>query len=179
MQLQGRPRWEAWLRLCLRKKTTRHGSLRASLIPCRLRRQVLLALDPVERRPPRDASPPFLPAIRASSLVNSCAVPFWWAARPPLAAIARCAWGSIAANPRGVLRLTPPRASTPPSLRLPPIEPFPPFSELLFPKPTPAPLLRPLRSSILSPGLVASSAIIHLLPRFYEFERREHPTSIV
>jgi hypothetical protein len=38
----------------------------------------------------------------------------------------------------------------------------------LLPPPTPAPL-RPLRSSILSSWLVASSAIIHLLPQF-QFE---------
>jgi AraC-like DNA-binding protein len=32
-------------------------------------------------------SPPFWPARRASSESNSCAVPFWWAAWPPLLAI--------------------------------------------------------------------------------------------
>jgi hypothetical protein len=124
-------------------------------LPSGLVGQLLLSLASLDRRPPRDASPPFLPAILASSLVNSCAVPFWWAARPPFAAIARCAWGSIAANPRGVLRLTPPvlRVSAP----LSPLVP-------LLPPPTP--LLRTLRSSILSPLLSAWSAIIHLLPRY-------------
>ena len=121
--------------------------------------QVLFSPSPLDRRPPRDASPPFLPAILASSLVNSCAVPFWWAARPPFAAIARCARGSIAANPRGVLRLTPPvlRESAP-------LSPLVPFIVPLLPPPTPLP--RPLRSSILSPWLSAWSAIINLLPRF-------------
>ena len=106
----------------------------------------------VDLRPPRDASPPFLPATRASSLVNSCAVPFWCAARPPLAAIARCACGSIAANPRGVLRLTVLvfRESPPLSFRFPLIPP---------PLPPPTPLV-PLRSSILSPWLLGWSAII-------------------
>src|SRR6267378_8600745 len=117
--------------------------------------QLLLSLDPLDRRPPRDASPPFLPAILASSLVNSCAVPFWCAARPPFAAIARCAWGSIAANPRGVLRmLLVLRDSPAPSLR--PLIPPPPL-------PTP-PLL--FRSSILASWLLRSSAIIGLLPRY-------------
>jgi hypothetical protein len=37
---------------------------------------------------------------------------------------------------------------------------------LLLPLATAAPLLRPLRSSILSPVLVASSGIIHLLPHY-------------
>src|SRR5262245_11593602 len=46
------------------------------------------------------ASPPFRPATRASSDVNSCAVPFAWAARPPLLAISRCLLGSIDAKPR-------------------------------------------------------------------------------
>jgi hypothetical protein len=60
--------------------------------PSRLRvGQPVLSVDTLDRRPPRDASPPLRPAILASSLVNSCAVPFWCAARPPLAAIARCA----------------------------------------------------------------------------------------
>ena len=128
-------------------------------LPSGLVGQLLLSLASLDRRPPRDASPPFLPAILASSLVNSCAVPFWWAARPPFAAIARCAWGSIAANPRGVLRLTPPvlRDSAPLSPLVPLIVPLPP---------PPTPLLRMLRSSILSPLLSAWSAIIYLLPRY-------------
>src|SRR5919206_4154496 len=46
------------------------------------------------------ASPPFRPATRASSEVNSCAVPLAWAARPPLLAISRCLLGSIDAKPR-------------------------------------------------------------------------------
>lgn len=127
-------------------------------LPSGLVGQLLFSLSPLDRRPPRDASPPFLPAILASSLVNSCAVPFWWAARPPLAAIARCAWGSIAANPRGVLRLAPPvlRDSAP-------LSPLVPFIVPLLPPPTP--LLRPIRSSILTPWLSACSAIINLLPR--------------
>jgi hypothetical protein len=41
-----------------------------------------------------------LPARRASSDVNSWAVPFWWAAFPPSLAISRWRWGSIDANPR-------------------------------------------------------------------------------
>src|SRR3954449_10422366 len=44
--------------------------------------------------------PPFLPASLASSGVNSWAVPFAWAALPPLLAIVRCLSGSIDANPR-------------------------------------------------------------------------------
>lgn len=121
---------------------------------------VLDVLDVLDLRPPRDASPPFLPATRASSLVNSCAVPFWCAARPPLAAIARCACGSIAANPRGVLRLTllVPRESAPPSFLLLAVPP------LLAPPPPPA----PLRSSILSPWLLGWSAIIDLPAAIFE-----------
>src|SRR5881394_3400083 len=46
------------------------------------------------------ASPPLRPATRASSEVNSCAVPLAWAARPPLLAISRCFVGSIDAKPR-------------------------------------------------------------------------------
>src|SRR4051812_7343655 len=49
------------------------------------------------------AIPPFRPASRASSLVHSCAVPFWWAALPPLLAISRCFARSIEANPRSSL----------------------------------------------------------------------------
>jgi len=141
-------------------------------LPSGLVGQLLLSLASLDRRPPRDASPPFLPAILASSLVNSCAVPFWWAARPPFAAIARCAWGSIAANPRGVLRLTPPvlRVSAPLSPLVPLIVPLPP---------PPTPLLRMLRSSILSPLLSAWSAIIYLLPRIFEFVSRGRWTSIL
>jgi len=41
-----------------------------------------------------------LPARRASSEVNSCAVPFWWAALPPWLAISRWRAGSIEAKPR-------------------------------------------------------------------------------
>src|SRR3990170_7777292 len=47
--------------------------------------------------------PPLRPASRASSLVHSCAVPFWWAALPPLLAISRCLARSIDANPRSSL----------------------------------------------------------------------------
>jgi len=125
--------------------------------------QVVLSFSPLDRRPPRDASPPFLPAILASSLVNSCAVPFWWAARPPLAAIARCAWGSIAANPRGVFRPAPLLISTP-------LSPLVPLMVALFPPP--APLLRPLLSSIISPWLSAWSAIIHLRRKFSSLSER-------
>ena len=122
---------------------------------------MLLLLEALDLRPPRDASPPFLPATRASSLVNSCAVPFWCAARPPFAAIARCACGSIAANPRGVLRLTLLvfLESTPLSFRFPLMPLLPP----------PAPLF-PLRSSILSPWLLGWSAIIDLPAAIFEFE---------
>ena len=49
------------------------------------------------------ASPPFCPALLASATENSCAVPCWWAARPPAAAIARCRWSLIPANPRPLL----------------------------------------------------------------------------
>src|SRR2546423_14526324 len=45
-------------------------------------------------------SPPFRPAARASSGVNSWALPFSWAALPPLRAISFCRWLSIDANPR-------------------------------------------------------------------------------
>jgi len=134
-------------------------------LPSGLVGQVVLSFSPLDRRPPRDASPPFLPAILASSLVNSCAVPFWWAARPPLAAIARCAWGSIAANPRGVFRPAPLvfLVSTPLSPLVPPmVAVFPP----------PAPLLRPLLSSIISPWLSAWSAIIHLRRKFSSLSER-------
>jgi hypothetical protein len=41
-----------------------------------------------------------LPARRASSEVNSWAVPFAWAALPPWLAISRWRCGSIDANPR-------------------------------------------------------------------------------
>src|SRR4026209_876169 len=47
--------------------------------------------------------PPLRPASRASSLVHSCAVPFWCAAFPPLLAISRCLVRSIDANPRSSL----------------------------------------------------------------------------
>ena len=55
-------------------------------------------------RPPREICPPFLPAERASSGVHSWAVPFSWAARPPLLAISRCFSGDIEAKPRRSLR---------------------------------------------------------------------------
>ena len=55
-------------------------------------------------RPPRLIWPPLRPADRASSEVHSCAVPFWWAARPPLLAISRCFSGDIDAKPRRSLR---------------------------------------------------------------------------
>lgn len=45
-------------------------------------------------------TPPFRPATRASSRDHSCAVPFAWAARPPLLAISFWRCGSIDANPR-------------------------------------------------------------------------------
>ena len=134
-------------------------------------RQLVPSLAAFDLRPPREASPPLRPAILASSLVNSCAVPFWCAARPPFAAIARWACGSIAANPRGVLRVTvaAPRESTPFSLLVTLlIVPLAPL-KLLLP---PIPLLRPLRSSILASALLAWSAIILLLPRFRVFCRR-------
>jgi hypothetical protein len=158
--------------MCGSRKNEEARMIRASFASVGLVGQLLFSLSPLDRRPPRDASPPFLPAILASSLVNSCAVPFWWAARPPLAAIARWAWGSIAANPRGVLRPTPPvlRDSAPLSLLVPLIVP-------LLPPPTPL-LLRPIRSSILSPWLSAWSAIINLLPRNFELVRRACSTSI-
>jgi len=53
-----------------------------------------------EARLAREAAPPFRPAMRASSEVNSCAVPFWCAAFPPLRAISRCFCGSMEENPR-------------------------------------------------------------------------------
>jgi hypothetical protein len=56
-------------------------------------------------RPPRLLWPPFRPAARASSGVHSCAVPFSWAARPPLLAISRCFSRLIEANPRRSLRV--------------------------------------------------------------------------
>jgi len=82
-----------------------------------------------------------------------------------LAAIARCAWGSIAANPRGVLRVTVPvlRDSTPLSFLAPLL--IVPLDPLNVPLDPPAPV-RALRSSILSSELLASSAIIYLLPQF-------------
>jgi len=49
------------------------------------------------------ASPPFCPAWRASDGENSWAVPCWWAARPPSAAIARWRWSVIPAKPRPLL----------------------------------------------------------------------------
>src|SRR5829696_1743489 len=49
--------------------------------------------------------PPLRPASRASSGVNSCAVPFAWAALPPLLAISRCFSLSIDANPRRLVPL--------------------------------------------------------------------------
>jgi len=69
----------------------------------------------------------------------------------------------MAANPRGVLRLTTPLArKSDPLSALAPFPPLVPLSPLLAP---PAPPLRALRSSILSPWSLASSAIIHLLPK--------------
>src|SRR3954454_2645407 len=55
-------------------------------------------------RPPRLIWPPLRPALRASSDVHSCAVPFWCAARPPLLAISRCFSGDMEAKPRRSLR---------------------------------------------------------------------------
>ncbi len=55
-------------------------------------------------RPPRLTCPPLRPALRASSAVHSWAVPFSWAARPPLLAISRCFSGDIDAKPRRSLR---------------------------------------------------------------------------
>src|SRR4029077_12333959 len=54
------------------------------------------------------AIPPFRPASRASSLVHSCALPFWCAARPPLLAMSRCLSRSIDANPRSSLAICSP-----------------------------------------------------------------------
>src|SRR5262249_52332858 len=45
-------------------------------------------------------SPPLRPASAASPSFHLCAVPRWWAALPPLLAIARPSSGSIAAKPR-------------------------------------------------------------------------------
>lgn len=130
---------------------------RSYLRPGWERAQRFPPLFPLDLRPPREASPPLRPAMRASSLVNSCAVPFWCAARPPLAAIARCAWGSIAANPRGVFLLTAPLSllplSRPPSL--PRSFPARPGSLMLARPPADA----PLRSSMKSPLLLDWSAI--------------------
>src|SRR5258708_16162562 len=53
------------------------------------------------------ATPPLRPASRASSLVHSCAVPFWCAALPPLLAISRCLLRSIDAKPRSSLSTLP------------------------------------------------------------------------
>ena len=47
----------------------------------------------------------WLPARRASSDVNSCAVPFSCAARPPSLAISRCWAGSMEAKPRLLVSL--------------------------------------------------------------------------
>ena len=56
-------------------------------------------------------TPPLRPAFRASSDDHSCAVPFSWAARPPLLAISRCRMGSIDANPRRLFPVIRPPAS--------------------------------------------------------------------
>jgi hypothetical protein len=71
----------------------------------------------------------------------------------------------MAANPRGVLRDTVPlpRLSTPLSVLVPPAAPLDPLKPLALLPATPP---RPLRSSILPSWLLASSAIIHLLPQF-------------
>ena len=50
-------------------------------------------------------SPPFLPALRASSLFHSWATPCLWAARPPSLAICLCLSGLMAAKPRLLLPL--------------------------------------------------------------------------
>jgi hypothetical protein len=50
-----------------------------------------------------EASPPFCPARRASSLDHSCAVPLACAALPPRIAISRCLAFDIDANPLSVL----------------------------------------------------------------------------
>src|SRR5881628_41618 len=68
-------------------------------------------------RPPRLIWPPLRPAARASSGVHSWAVPFSWAARPPLLAISRCFSGDIDANPRRSLR-SPVFTTTPPCSKL-------------------------------------------------------------
>lgn len=62
-------------------------------------------------------TPPFRPAFRASSDDHSCAVPFSWAARPPLLAISRCRMGSIDANPRRLFPVIRPPASGLPKMR--------------------------------------------------------------
>ncbi len=49
--------------------------------------------------------PPLRPASRASSEVNSCAVPAAWAALPPRLAISRCFSLSMLANPRFLVLL--------------------------------------------------------------------------
>src|SRR5437016_11306077 len=66
-------------------------------------------------RPPRLTCPPLRPADRASSADHSWAVPFSWAARPPLLAISRCFSGDIDANPRRSLR-SPVLTAPPPSV---------------------------------------------------------------
>ncbi len=58
------------------------------------------------------ARPPLLPAARASSLVNSCAVPAVCAAFPPFRAISLTSLRSIAAKPRGLLGLAGSASST-------------------------------------------------------------------
>ena len=56
-------------------------------------------------------TPPLRPAFRASLDDHSCAVPFSWAARPPLLAISRWRAGSIDANPRRLFPVIRPSAS--------------------------------------------------------------------
>lgn len=72
-------------------------------------------------RPPRLLCPPLRPAARASSGVHSCAVPFSWAARPPLLAISRCFSRLMEANPRRSLRA--PSTVTPSLICIPPAGP--------------------------------------------------------
>src|SRR6476620_8869210 len=102
-------------------------------------------------------TPPLRPAARASLESNSCAVPFWCAARPPLLAISRCFERSIEAKPRLLRRVEPP-ASELASLRLPPSLPVlraerPPSLEISRCRSRSAPKLR---SSLF--GLIAIPA---------------------
>src|SRR5713101_7219869 len=89
------------------------STLSRSLLQLTLLRSRAISLSPdgpsvCSRRRWWLAIPPFRPASRASSLVHSCAVPFWCAALPPLLAISRCFARSIDANPRSSFATVPP-----------------------------------------------------------------------